>query len=378
MEKIMDWITDPKNRIYLVAAAGLLIGWFIFGWALFPAPVRNATPAQLKDSFKSEYLCNTIHSYLRTGDQAKAVAQIKALGSSGEADLSTITPGTCYLNADELTQFRVMLATAGASPSNETAGQSPETAVQDTPDAAATPAAGNDEKSGGLLLPILLCLSTLLLGAALVYFFVFKGKAGKDLPNIDLKAAGNSVSAWAKNGVEKASSAVNQLRKNSAHEMEPTAEGGVSASPVRSDESGPIAQFLTSYKSGDDQFGDAFSIDNGNGEFFGECGMDISDQSSMDGIGHVNAFEVWLFDRNDIQTVTKVLMTPFAFSDPIIRARLESKGEMLQAQAEQVVELETATLRLEAKVRELQLHGDSLPDETYFEKFTVELWVYEK
>jgi len=34
----------------------------------------------------------------------------------------------------------------------------------------------------------------------------------------------------------------------------------------------PIAQFMASYKLGDDLFDDSFSIDSPSGEFLGECG----------------------------------------------------------------------------------------------------------
>ena len=43
----------------------------------------------------------------------------------------------------------------------------------------------------------------------------------------------------------------------------------------------------------------------------------------------VAALEVWLFDKNDIKTATKVLMTEHAYNDPNIRARLEPKGELV-------------------------------------------------
>jgi hypothetical protein len=44
----------------------------------------------------------------------------------------------------------------------------------------------------------------------------------------------------------------------------------------------------------------------------GECGVGISETIGVGDPKKVTAFEVWLFDKNDIQTVTKVLMSAHA------------------------------------------------------------------
>ena len=111
-----------------------------------------------------------------------------------------------------------------------------------------------------------------------------------------------------------------------------------------------MVQFMASYKAGDDLFDDSFSIDSPSGEFLGECGVGISETIGVGVPKKVTAFEVWLFDKNDIQTVTKVLMSAHAFNDPAIRQKLEAKGEPFQANSGGQTILETATLRLVARV----------------------------
>ena len=76
--------------------------------------------------------------------------------------------------------------------------------------------------------------------------------------------------------------------------------------PIITNES--IAQFMTSYNLGDDLYDDTFSIDASNGEFLGECGAGISDTIGVGDPKNISSFEVWLFDKNDIQTVTKVII----------------------------------------------------------------------
>ena len=100
----------------------------------------------------------------------------------------------------------------------------------------------------------------------------------------------------------------------------------------------PIAQFMTTYVLGDDLFDDSFSIDSPSGEFLGECGIGISETIGVGEPKKVTAFEVWLFDKNDIQTVTKVLMSSHAFNDSATFQRLQAKGEpFLVERGKQVV-----------------------------------------
>jgi hypothetical protein len=139
-----------------------------------------------------------------------------------------------------------------------------------------------------------------------------------------------------------------------------------------------IAQFMTTYMIGDDLYDDSFSIDSPSGEFLGECGVGISDTIGVGDPKKVTAFEVWLFDKNDIQTVTKVLMSQHAYNDPTISQRLASKGEPILLTAGQSVWLETATLKLEARAVDMNYGQGALPNGSYFERMTLELAVWPK
>ena len=48
--------------------------------------------------------------------------------------------------------------------------------------------------------------------------------------------------------------------------------------------------------------------------------LGVSETIGVGSPNKVTAFEVWLFDKNDIRTVTKVLMSDHAFNDDAIRA----------------------------------------------------------
>ncbi len=140
----------------------------------------------------------------------------------------------------------------------------------------------------------------------------------------------------------------------------------------------PIAQFLASYKVGDDLFDDSFSIDSPSGEFLGECGVGISDTIGVGDPKKVTAFEVWLFDKNDIQTVTKVVMSAHAFNNVAIRQRLEAKGEPVMSEPNAEIILDTETLQLVGRVVDVSYGQGAAPDESYFDSFILELSVWPK
>jgi hypothetical protein len=139
-----------------------------------------------------------------------------------------------------------------------------------------------------------------------------------------------------------------------------------------------MAQFMASYRLGDDLFDDSFSIDSPSGEFLGECGVGISETVGVGDPKKVSAFEVWLFDKNDIQTVTKVLMSAHAFLDETTRSRLAAKGEPILAEPVSESVLETQTLRLVARVVDMGYGEGALPDHSFFDRMVLELAVSPK
>jgi hypothetical protein len=135
----------------------------------------------------------------------------------------------------------------------------------------------------------------------------------------------------------------------------------------------PLGHFFTTYQLGEDTYDESFSIEAPTGEFLGECGMGISETIGEAQPDKVTAFEVWLFDKSDIRTVTKVLMSNHAFHDEALRAKLAPKGEAVLAQPGLPVVLETSGLRVEIDVAELAYGEEELPPESFFAKLVVEL-----
>lgn len=137
----------------------------------------------------------------------------------------------------------------------------------------------------------------------------------------------------------------------------------------------PLGHFFTTYELGEDTYDDSFSIETPMGEFLGECGVGISETIGTADPDKVTAFEVWLFDKSDIRTVTQVLMSEHAYQDDALRARLASKGDAVLAQPGAPFMIETTGLQVRVDVTEL-IYGEGdeeAPAKSFFDKLTVEL-----
>jgi len=150
------------------------------------------------------------------------------------------------------------------------------------------------------------------------------------------------------------------------------AEGDVAPREVEIAEQ-PLANFRTTYTLGDDLYDDSFSIESATGDFLGECGVGIGEVIGVEEPKKVAAFEVWLFDKNDIQTVTKVLMSRYAFDDEESHTRLAAKGDPVLAESGVVVSLETASLKIDVRIVDMSYGEAPLPEESFFDRLTVEL-----
>jgi hypothetical protein len=169
------------------------------------------------------------------------------------------------------------------------------------------------------------------------------------------------------------------LRQRSAREVAPVTpvRPPMPAAPAEEEWEGrgqpPLGHFFTTYQLGEDTYDESFSIETPAGEFLGECGVGISETIGPGDPDKVTAFEVWLFDKTDIRTVTKVLMSEHAYKDGALRSKLASKGEAVLAQPGVPFSLETTGLNVTVEVTELDYGEGELPPKSFFSKLTVEL-----
>ncbi len=323
MDIIRKILGQPKVAGTVGFLIGAIFGLVVLGWWLWPVQWTDATPQHLRADLKEDYLRMVIDSYELRLDGEKALARWQELGEDGPALLAAVEADPGGQSPVAISQFKELVSTAGAT----------------------QPAS---QPTGGARswLPIL-CGVTLLLAAALVGVYLLRQR-GMSLPLTPARQA--------------------ELASREAQRTDFAAEG----------EEEPMAHFMATYIHGDDLFDDSFSIESLSGDFLGECGVGISDTIGVGEPKHVSAFEVWLFDKNDIQTVTKVLMSAHAFNDPATVQKLQAKGEPVLAEPGKTITLETATLRLVAKVVEMSYNEGPLPSESNFAKLTLELAVWQK
>lgn len=357
MEKIKELIKRPLVTGIIGLVLGLIIGLPVLGWGLWPVKWKDADASYLRQDLKNQYLCMIVDSYKVNKDANLAKARVDSLGVdlvSNPFLFDTLQAGGCNYSSSDEVVMSLKSALLAAQPSTgmpTTVG----TTVPLPTQVATTPAKGKNS----VLLLTLLCAVFLIIGVALVYiFFIRNRRTNKDTVPAPLEDEGDEY--------------------YEEPELETVSKYPVKAPPVTLPEEGPVAHFMTTYVIGDDLYDDSFSIDAPNGTFLGECGVGISDTIGVGDPKKVTAFEVWLFDKNDIQTVTKVLMSSHAMNDTGIRQRLAMKGEPIQVEPGQQILLETATLQLEARVVEMVYGQGALPSGSFFERLTLEMSVWPK
>ena len=141
----------------------------------------------------------------------------------------------------------------------------------------------------------------------------------------------------------------------------------------------PIDTFPpTVYRHGDDSFDQDFTIKGPMGELIGECGASIADRIGVDSPARVCALSLWVFDKNDFQSTTKILLSDFAWNDPVIRTKMKARGDAVQAVNGGAVEILTTMLRVVVQVSDLALNTDNNPPQGYFENVSLTFTVYKR
>lgn len=358
----MQWGTlKEKIPFGLVVAfvAGLLIGLFVLGWWLWPVEYTETDFYALRDRHKVTYVQLVADSYTLTRDLPVAKRRLQELES---ADMSAEVVAQLVAqvagekaaegNAEAAARLQNLAADLGVQP------------VVAEPTAPAQPPEQEPEEGGGFfdsvivrICGILLAALLLIVGVLLFVSYLRRRSGGSRLQrrpmptrdlDLDMDQDEQEVGEWSPEDVE--------------WDTPPPPVPGLS-----------LGHFVTTFELGDDGYDESFGIETDTGEFLGECGVAISEVIGS-GTEKPIAFDVWLFDKTDIRTVTTVVVSDYAAEDEGLRAKLAAKGDVIVAERGQVLQLETATLQVKAEIVDLSYgEGGELPDDSYFEKFTVEL-----
>jgi hypothetical protein len=303
---------------------GLLLG-LVWGYWIDPVDFVDATPSYLRADLREDYLRMAIDSYRVNPDPNLAVERWKGLGPGAQQAFSDI-------QADPQKADPAVIQSYGELITNVLSSEPP-------------PPDTGSSMTSKLILGFGLVALAILAAVGFVYYRRLFGNRGSGEITPTMQAVEISRKA------------------------EKTNFEQLGLAP-------PITQTMTTYVLGDDLYDESFSIDTQAGEFMGEYGVGVSEAIGVGEPKKVTALEIWLFDKNDIKTATKVLMSKHAFNDPSIRARLEPKGELVVVEPQAQVLLETATLQLLVTIVDLEYGTGPLPTDSYFERITLELAIW--
>ncbi len=339
MEKIREQFTRPLVVGIVAFIVGLLIGWLAIGWGIWPVRYINASPEHLHDAAKVEYLRMAIEAFGQNGNVAKAQERYASLGENAQVALQKIIDEPEGQSTELIQTFAALV------------GYQPGSVTPETPIATETPEAGAPESQRSFLTRFwpAFCIVGLVFLGAVAFFAIqrFRRSERSYSPGGAVIEPEVDVQSWDQE--------YEGLREETS-----------------------LGRFMASYKLGDDFFDDTFSIDSPSGEFLGECGVTISETIGFGEPKKVTAFEVWLFDKNDIQTITKVFMSAHAYQLEELRQKLMIKGEPILAQPGVETELETESLRMTVRVMDMSYGDQGMPENSFFDQFALELFVFYK
>jgi hypothetical protein len=138
-----------------------------------------------------------------------------------------------------------------------------------------------------------------------------------------------------------------------------------------------ISTFNTQYEIGDDDYDEGFQINGAGGELIGELGATASERIGLEMPYKFAVLSVWLFDKLDFQSTTKVLMTDYAYNDSAIKDKLKVRGDLILAR-NGVFEIVTSTMRVEVEVTGIDFAPIGNEPHGYFENVNLQFRVYRR
>jgi hypothetical protein len=330
----MNSLSAFFKKPLLVGIVMLIIGFslgLLWGWVIQPVEWVDAAPDVLRPDYQETYLRMAIDSFIVNHDPNLAIRRYQDLGKDAPTRLAEIqtSPGAQDKRSIEIFSDLV------------------QTAVPQTGEESSAPSSGGTAKSPWMKYLLIGVAVFLILAVGIFAYRLFR-------PNF---SSGEATP------VMKAQEINRQAEKTNYEAM------GLKT---------PIARTMTTYVLGDNLYDESFSIETQAGEFMGEYGVGVSEAIGVGDPKKVTAMEVWLFDKNDIKTATKVLMSEHAYNDPEIRQKLEAKGELILVEPKKQIVLETQTLQLLATVADMEYGEGMLPPSSFFERLTLELAVWKR
>jgi hypothetical protein len=327
------------------AIFGLGIG-LLFGYVIAPVQWVDGTPQDLRSDYAAYYWQMVAESY---GDNGDVDLADRRLGAWTDQERLQAALDRAHIESSveqqQVLQSLSSRLVVGAAPAG------PSTDVTEAPEA-------DDDRTGLKINWGTFLLTLLLVLLVLVAFALLVTRARKSRARASV-----GEEPFAEGAVD--TSAPDVLQRVSAP---PGEDAALADAP-------PLAHLTTTYTQNREYYDEAVGIETAKGDFLGESGISIVERLDENAPDKVTAFEVFLFDKGELRTVTKVLMSEYAYNDEELRKRLMEKGDLVLAQVNQPVVIETTALRLEATITDMLYGIDDVRPNSYFEKLSTELVV---
>jgi hypothetical protein len=401
---------------------GLLIGWWVIGWGLWPVQWTNALPPDLRAAERDEYLLMVAESYAATRNAEVARSRLSSWSPQAlSQDLSNLQARVAS-NPQQAVQVLALSELVGATKTAGPGGQAPGAGPVATPRPGATPSSttGADAVATLRTVGMLLLWLVLLSAAVAVVIYLWRrwraAHAAPSGPMIDASArparvppplqpslsdVGPEEEQWTSNypPVISQGDALEPQEKAAA-----TAESESSAAPRSAEASAPVrptttgaapppkttaatgagalaaaakvGEFRPHYIMGEPDYDEPFDIIDSAGGYLGQCGLELNDPVGR-GRDQAAALQIWLWDTNDQDTKVKVLMSEGAYRDTAIRNQLKGEHEALPIRPGAEFELNSYKLVLRGFVDRLE-YVSMEPANTVFSDLQLRIVVYRK
>jgi hypothetical protein len=317
--RLLAWHAN-QPLLFPVAAfgVGVLIGWWLLGWLIFPVLWTDCWPSDLRADWQASYVQGVADGYAVNGDLT--AAQFRLDGIEGEALQKALTTLTAQTASEVSRQHAEQLATA----------------LQSAPTPAG-PTAPPPPSGAARLLPLLRALALVMLGLAV--------------------AAGVAIAWRSLRSRPQPAPTGDELAVTQAFALPTAARPHGAAPPWRPERIDLGATVTAHYQASDDRFYQTWLVYDERGGLLGGAGLQALD------VGGATTLELWFFERDEegegAETPIVTIVSQHGYGDKMFRARLGNR-RIVAAVPGQQVRLETADLVL--RVHILTVEPDAASD----------------
>lgn len=348
---------------------GVIVGWLLLSAVTLSPLVKIAEldPVDLKQEYKQQWIVDIADAYGSNQDLSSARNHLRWFTSDEIAQSLkfAFTERNTKNNAEGAARVAAFAQVLGIKLSNG----APSTQPTKPPQAGG---GGLTDNLGQLLL--LLAAIILLVALGLGVYMYMRNRSARPAGMKPAPAMGGGTTSYARPEPVMTAPAQNPGMYEPPPSAPPMPVQTTTTSRAPTSLAKSLGTFAATYKFGEDNYDTSFTLETARGEFLGETGMGSSETIGEGKPDKVTAFDVWLFDKTDVRTVTQILMSEAAYNDQATRQRLATKGELVLAEKGKHVKLETATLAVDAEIVDLVYASTpGLPPNSHFQKLIVEM-----